>query len=424
MGTLIVYVLTVPMAWHLLRIHPVRVPKGFGLWMLFCLWVLVSLTMIGHNPPQALPGTASDRLVSVAFNLSGYLAITVALLYAGNLSESDYPRARMVRQLGGLFVVTVLGGLAGTFAGTFSYTSLVERLLPPSVRNDSFVQSLVHPSTAQLQDVLGYQSARPAAPFGYTNSWGYCLSILLCWFVVGYLVRAGRGRRLLGIVILLAAVIPVTTSLNRGLWLGLGLSVAYIAFRLAMMGRVVVVGALGLVAAIGMVLFIFSPLQGIVGERLDNPKSNLTRSYTAQYTFEAALTSPLIGYGGTRPAQGGTQSIAIGSTPECQQCGNPTLGGNGQFWLVLLAQGFVGAALHVGFFLRMAWAYRRDRSPIGIAGMLTCLLPLLYMFFYNAFVAPLLLVFLSMALYWRNAEHLAAGAADAVRADADSLVRT
>lgn len=413
MGTLIVYVLTAPMAWYLLRLPSVRVPKGFGIWLLFCLWVLVSLTMIGRNPPQALPGTASDRLVSVAFNVSGYIAITVALLYAGNLSESDYPRLRMVRQLGGLFLVTVIGGLAGTFAGTFSYTSPVELLLPPAVRNDSFVQSLVHPSTAQLQQVLGYESARPAAPFGYTNSWGYCLSILLCWFVVGYLIRAGRGRRVLGVVVLLATAIPVTTSLNRGLWLGLGLSLVYLAFRLALMGRVVLVGVLTVAAAVGAILFVFSPLNTIVSERFDNPKSNLTRSYTAQYTYEATLTSPLIGYGGTRPAQGGTQSIAVGSTPDCQQCGNPTLGGNGQFWLVLLGQGFIGAALHVGFFLRVAWAYRRDHSAIGIAGMLTCLLPLLYMFFYNAFVAPLLLVFLSMALYWRNAEHLQAEAAAA-----------
>ena len=69
---------------------------------------------------------------------------------------------------------------------------------------------------------------------------------------------------------------------------------------------------------------------------------------------------------------------------------------------MLLAQGFVGAALHVGFFLRTAWCYRRDRTPIGLAGILGCLLPLLYMFLYNALVVPLVLVFLSIALLWRN----------------------
>ncbi len=402
LGTLIVFALTVPMTIHLLRNRPIRVPKGFGLWLLFLVWVAVSITMIGRNPPQALPGTASDRLISVAFNVAGYTALTVFLLYAGNLRERDYPRLRMVRQLGFLFMVTVAGGLIGTFIGDLEFTSPVELLLPAEVRADGFVRSMVHPSTAQLQQVLGYEAPRPAAPFGYTNSWGFCLSVLLGWFVVGWFVRTGRARKIIGSLVLLLAVIPAVYSLNRGLWMGLGLAAAYVALRLAAQGKFLAVTALAVTMVLGFVVFLTSPLKDVVAQRLDNPQSNLTRAYTAEYTWDAALTSPIIGYGGTRPAQGGTQSIAIGQTPECQLCGNPTLGGNGQFWLVLLAQGFVGAALHVGFFLRTAWCYRRDRTPIGLAGMLGCLLPLLYMFLYNALVVPLVLVFLSIALLWRN----------------------
>lgn len=402
MGTLIVFALTVPMLIYLVRNRPIRVPHGFGLWLLFLLWVAVSITMIGRNPPQALPGTASDRLISVAFNVGGYIALTVILLYAGNLAERDYPRARMVRQLAFLFMVTVVGGLVGTFFGNLEFTSPVELLLPPEVRADGFVRSMVHPSTAQLQQVLGYEAPRPAAPFGYTNSWGFCLSVLLGWFVVSWFVRTRRARKLLGSAILLVAAIPVVYSLNRGLWIGLVLAAGYIALRLAAQGKLLAVTALTVASVLGFVVFLVSPLKDVVSQRLDSPQSNLTRAYTAEYSLEAALTSPIIGYGGTRPAQGGTQSIAIGQTPECQLCGNPTLGGNGQFWLVLLAQGFIGAALYVGYFLRTAWCYRRDRTPIGLAGMLGCLLPLLYMFLYNALVMPLVLVFLSIALLWRN----------------------
>ena len=401
LGTLIVFVLIVPMAVHLIRARPIRVPPGFGVWLLFLVWVIVSITMIGRDPPQALPGTVSDRLVSVAFNLAGYIAVTVILLYAGNLSERDYPRMRMVRQLGGLFVVTVLGGLAGTFSN-IEFTSPVELLLPPSVRADGFVRSLVHPSTAQLQDVLGYEAPRPAAPFGYTNGWGFCLSVLLGWFVVSWFIRTGHIRKFFGVILLLLSVIPVVYSLNRGLWIGLGFAAVYIALRLASQGKLLAVSVLGSGLALGAAIFLLSPLKEVVTQRLDSPQSNLTRSYTAEVTIDAALTSPIIGYGDTRQAQGGTQSIAIGQTPECQFCGNPTLGGNGQFWQVLLAQGFVGAALHVGFFLRTAWCYRRDRSPTGLAGLLACLLPLIYMFLYNSLVVPLLLVFLSIALLWRN----------------------
>jgi len=95
----------------------------------------------------------------------------------------------MVRQLGFLFMVTVAGGLIGTFIGDLEFTSPVELLLPAEVRADGFARSMVHPSTAQLQQVLGYEAPRPAAPFGYTNSGGFCLSVLLGWFV-----RTGPAR--------------------------------------------------------------------------------------------------------------------------------------------------------------------------------------------------------------------------------------
>ena len=415
LGTLILFALCIPMTLYLVRNRPIRVPHGFGLWLLFLLWVLISVTMIGQDPPQALPGAASDRLISVAYNVAGYAVLTIFLLYAGNLTERDYPRERMVRQLAFLFVVTVVGGLVGTFIGQFEFTSPVELLLPAEVRADGFVRSIVHPSTAQVQDVLGYEAPRPAAPFGYTNSWGFCLSVLLGFFVVGWFGKTGRARKIAGVAILLITIIPVVYSLNRGLWIGLGLAAGYVAFRLAAQGRFFAVIALAVVGVLGAVAFVASPLNDVVTARLESPHSNLTRSYTAQYTLEAALTSPIIGYGDTRPAQGGTQSIAIGQTPECQLCGNPTLGGNGQFWQVLLSQGLVGAALHVGFFLRTAWCYRRDRTSIGLAGMLGCLLPLLYMLLYNGLVVPLLLSFLSIALLWRNdtARQLAAQSASA-----------
>jgi hypothetical protein len=64
----------------------------------------------------------------------------------------------------------------------------------------------------------------------------------------------------------------------------------------------------------------------------------------------------------------------------------------------------VGTALYVSYFLRTLWAYRRDHSPIGIAGTLIILLSLFYLYFYSAMNMPLLLVMLSIALLWRNSE--------------------
>jgi len=194
MGTLIVFVLTIPMGIHLLRRRQVALPPGFGLWLLFLGWVVASTVMLGYDPPSVVDTPVSVRLVSVVFTLACYLAVSVVLIYAGNLTEDEFPRQRLVRQLGALFCTVAAGGLLGVIAPQFQFTSLVEMLLPGSIRTNGFVRSLVHPSAAQVQAVLGFDSGRPAAPFGYTNMWGN--SWFSCWAgssSVGFEAAVGTG---------------------------------------------------------------------------------------------------------------------------------------------------------------------------------------------------------------------------------------
>src|SRR4051812_1280032 len=61
MGTLIVFVLMVPMLVHLCR-RPVKVPAGFGLWLLFLFWAVVSVALLSYNPPPVVFQTVSVRL--------------------------------------------------------------------------------------------------------------------------------------------------------------------------------------------------------------------------------------------------------------------------------------------------------------------------------------------------------------------------
>lgn len=407
LGTLIVFVLAVPMVVHLWRRRPVRVPPGFGLWLLFLLWVVLSTSMLGVDPPGTLPGGAGDRLVSVVFYLAGYVVVAVALLYLGNLTEEEYPRARLVRQLGWLFVVVAAGGLLGTLAPTFEFTSPVEMLLPASVAQDQFVQSLVHPVAAQMQDVLGYATGRPAAPFGYTNIWGYALTILLGFFVVSWLRRPGP-RRLAGVVILGLSVMPVVASLNRGVWIGVGVVVVFTVLWLARNGNVAGLVAFGVAVAVAGALLIASPLTTVMQERLDNPHSNGIRSFTITRTLETTEYSPVLGFGSSRRPLGSNNSIAVGRDADCQTCGNPPLGSTGQLWLLLISHGYVGTALYLGYQVRSLWAFRRDRTAFAGAAVLAIVLPFLYMLLYSAVVVPLLITFLSIGLLWRNAQ---AGAA-------------
>ena len=423
MGTLIVPLLALPMAVQLWRRRPVAVPPGFGIWLLFLLWVLVSTVMLGENPPGTLPDTTSGRWLSVVFNLAGYVSATVILLYAGNLTEEEFPRRRLVRQLGAFFVFVVVGGLLGVLAPRFQFTSPVEMLLPESVTRVGFVRSLVHPASSQLQDVLGFTSPRPSAPFGYTNTWGNCLALLIGWFVISWLRDPRSARRIAGFGILLVAAVPIVYSLNRGLWIGLAVIALVTAGRLALRGRLLVIVGLLVTVLLAGLMVLTTPLATIVEGRFDNPQSNKIRGFTIERTLDVVEYSPVIGFGSPRAALGSSNSIAIGADDECRRCGNPTLGSNGQLWLVLIAQGIGGVVLYFGFFLRSMWVYRRDRTPIGDAGFLTLMLTFLFMFLYNALTMPLVVTMMAVALLWRNkqeddAVRLAAGPSQAAVIDA------
>ncbi|HYN96465.1 MAG TPA: hypothetical protein VES42_21700 [Pilimelia sp.] len=407
LGVLIFPLLAVPMAGLLVRAHnagrSVRVPPGFGLWLVFLATLVVGLATLGADPAGTLPGGAGGRLVGAVFRLSQYGALTVLLLYAGNLSEAELPRRRLVRLLGWLFVVTVAGGLLGVFAGRFEFTSPVELVLPAGIRNDSFVQSLVHPYAAQIMDLVGGASPRPAAPWGYTNTWGNNFCLLVVWFFAAVWGGATRQRtRVLALACLAVSVLPVVHSLNRGLWIGLGVIATYVAVRLAMHGRPWAVGTL--LAATGLLAaaLAITPLGDVVGKRLDNGKSNGVRMYLTERAVAGVWDSPVIGFGSTRTTLGGRNSITVGESPDCERCGNFTVGGNGQLWQLLFAHGLAGTAAYLGFFGYGLWRFRRDRTALGLAGSAAIVGSFAAMFWYNALVTPLAFLFLAYALLWRH----------------------
>lgn len=410
LGTLIVFILAVVMAVLLVRRGRIETPPGFGLWLLFLVCVVASVAMLGYNPPGTLPQSASHRVVSVVYNFVGLLSGTVILLYAGNLTEEEFPRHRLVRQLGVLFCTTVAGGLLGVVAPRFQFTSPVELLLPARVAQDVFVRSLVHPAASQLQSVFGSDSLtpRPAAPFGFTNTWGYVFALLVGWFVISWIRGASRGRRVTGLVILALAAVPVVYSLNRGLWVGLGLAVVFIAFRLVARGNLAALTGILAVLIAAAALFTVSPLGTVIQQRLEHGQSNDIRTFTTVQTLDAVSYSPVLGLGATRAALGSSNSIAVGQSQGCPRCGNATLGSNGSLWAVLISNGYLGVLLNVGFFLRVLWTYRHDRSPIGDAGLLAVFLSLWFMFVYNILAMPLVIIFLSISLLWRNRREQAA----------------
>ncbi|MFB4311118.1 O-antigen ligase family protein [Actinomadura sp. GTD37] len=402
LGVFSFVICAVPMALILLNRRPLRFPPGFGLWVLFLVWYLVSLTMLDKNPPGAYGEFDFGRVVSVLVRLVVYLASAIIALYVGNLSERELPRLALVRMLGALFVTTTLGGLLGVLYPNFTLTPLFGMLLPGRMRTDAFVQNIINPTAAQITWVGSVKAIRPEGPFEWANTWGNNYSILLIWFVLGWWVYASRKRRMLGVGIFALSLIPVVYGLNRGLWVGIGLSAVYVLVRLALRGRVMALGVAGVALVLGGTLFAVSPLYAQVQTRLDNPQSNSIRAYTRAKTIEATFTSPIIGYGTTRYAVGSDKTVVTGKTEACPECKHPPLGSDGQLWLLLISQGFVGAGLYVLFFLNAIRRYWRDISPIATGGVLTMLLVLFYMTVYDGLYTPMPLYLLSFAVLWRN----------------------
>ncbi len=201
----------------------------------------------------------------------------------------------------------MIGGLGGVVAPSFQFASPLAYVLPASMQSNTLLQQALYPSFSQVTDVLGVTSGRPKAPFEYTNTWGDCLTILLPFLIVAWWSYGNRRQRRLAVIIGVLALIPLVYSLNRTVWVGVGLTAVYLAIRMAAQGKVAMMGMVcaGLVL-IGLAVAV-TPLQGIVTSRLQHQESNSIRAALSADAILDANASPLIGFGDTQHKQGSAQ---------------------------------------------------------------------------------------------------------------------
>ena len=284
----------------------------------------------------------------------------------------------------------------------FQFKSPMAYLLPHGMQQNNLVQAALYPGFSQVTDVLGIIHGRPKAPFEYTNTWGNCLTILLPWLLVAWWSYGSKRQRKWALIVVAAALIPLVYSLNRTVWVGVALTAVYVAVRLAARGRLAMLGVVLAGLALVGVAVVATPLQGLITSRLQHQQSNSIRGSLSLAAIEDANAAPVIGYGDTRHQQGSASSIAVGPTADCPSCGQFPVGSNGQLYLLLVCNGWVGTGLFLSFFAYLAWRYRRDRTPYGMAGVLVILLSFLYMFAYVSVTAALEFTMFSVALLWRN----------------------
>jgi hypothetical protein len=402
-------ILAIPMAarmlaWHRSGSRKIRVPPGFGVWLLFLVCVLGGIPTLSLTAPGTVDSPVSHRLISFAIRAASYGAVTILLLYAGNLTEREFPRRRLAWLLGLVALYAIGGGVAGVLAPNFEFNSPTLLLIPHSLQANVQIQASMHPALAQVQNVFGTTGGqgRPKAPFDYTNAWGNSLSILLPWLILAWWHTGARNHRLISGAAMVIALVPLVLSLNRGVWVGLGFAACYLAVRMAARGRLPLIGTVVAGIAVIGVAVLATPLHGVISQRLHNGKSNDLRATLTSVAIRDGLSSPVLGYGDTRQEIGSPSSIAIGPTAKCGNCGQTPVGGNGQLWLLLICNGIAGAVLYLAFFALGCWRYRRDTSPYGLAGVLVLLLSFIYMFTYVAVIAPLGFTMLAYALLWRS----------------------
>ena len=326
--------------------RPVRLPPGFACGCCSSPSVVVGVAALGADPAGTVAEPASGRLLAVAATGSAStLALTVLLLYAGNLTEAELPQRRLVRLLGWLFVVTVAGGLLGMFAGTLR-VHLAGRDAAAARRPRQGLRAVAGAPVRRADHGPRRRRRSPARPRpGATPTPGATTSA--CWWsgsCAAAFATATRRR---------------TKLLARGLPGGLGRAGRRLAQPRPVdrpRRRRPSTSPSGSRSPAGCwVIGAWSPARRRWPSRWPSPRSatwsppgSTTASPTAcgrsssSARWPAATESPLIGFGSTRNTIGGRNSITVGESADCERCGNFTVGGNGQLWQLLYAHGLLG----------------------------------------------------------------------------------
>lgn len=404
LAQLIFFAMAAAMAVILHRQRPLRVPRGFALWALFLVWMLAGVFLVRAVAPGTVPGGGLGRYAGFMVWAGWYLAVSIVMLYVANTAR-QVSTQRIVRLLAWMFVVTTGFGLLAVLVPTLEFQSPMELLLPQQLVGSNYVRTLVHPSLSSTSDFLGYVQPRPTAPFPYSNAWGNNFALYLPFFVLAWFGRDAGWRKKVGPLVLVAAIFPVTFSLNRGLWLSLTVAAVYAAVRLAVNGRGRALQALVAAVVVGGIAFVSSPLYDTILLRVETPHSNERRAGTATTVLSTtAEGSPIVGFATTRKMQGNFNSLAGGETEQCHQCAAPPLGTQGFMWRLVLTTGFGGTVLCLSFFALQFLRRARGPSPLDVATCTVLLVAVLCFFVYDSLGSAMFTAMIAVGLMARADE--------------------
>lgn len=344
------------MVLYLVRAGPLRVPRAYGLWLLFVLLLLCS----------AIGVDTAGQATAFAYRGAHFMAATVIIIYVFNARRSVTPRV-IAAGFAVLLVTTAIGGYLGMFWPNGSYHSPLSFVMPGALSSNDLVHQMVVRPFAQF-DPDGYFQVdpRPSAPYLFTNNWGSMYVLLLPFVVVRLLQLRGTPRFRWLALALAASTVPAFMTLNRGMFLGIGLLLVYLALRRILIGNIAAL--IGLLALAAGAVIAWPTVVGILAERRAAESSDASRTALYRTSVEAALQSPWFGYGHTLPPV----------TPD-----TPPVGTHGQFWQIVVLNGIPASIAFLGFFLVAYLVSVRRWDAVGFAAHAVLLVGLTQFFFYG-----------------------------------------
>jgi polysaccharide biosynthesis protein PslJ len=366
-------IMAIPMALSLVMRERVRAPKGIGIWLLFLFWMLASGVMLDEP----------IRWIPFLFRAGQYFSATILLLYIYNAPRRLLDDRVVIVSMAALWVVTVVGGYLGIVLAGVTFGTPVEALLPGSIASNAYVQTMVHPGFGQVSEFLGFPWPRPNMPFEYTNDWGASFALLMPFVILGFRRYRSSVTRAFMRTMVVLSVVPLVVSMNRGLWLSLGLGIVFAGVRMAAQGRTKPLASMLLGVSVIALILGFSPLRGIIEQRFEHQHSNQGRLTLYEQATAGVLQSPILGYGSPQP----------NDNPNF-----PSVGTQGQLWLLLYSHGFPGALLFISWYVLVAWRLRRGKDDLNLWTQVVVVISIIQLAFYGQVPAQLHITFVAMAL--------------------------
>ncbi|WP_256838337.1 O-antigen ligase family protein [Ornithinimicrobium faecis] len=359
----------------------VHVPRGFALIILFLTWA--ALSVIGID--------SAGRLLGFVFRYGQLLGAMVAFVYIYN-ARANLSNLRIY----GLFTIFWIWVVAGGYAGMMFPTAVIQTplsyVLPQGLMANDLVSQMAIRRLSQFQeDAWIYVDPRPSAPFLYTNNWGNAYSLLLPIAVMYATMVRSRLRRALVITIIPLSFIPAFLTLNRGMFLGLGIVLGCFLIRMALVGNVRALVGASLLSALAGASLMFLPVMERLDSRVDESGTNEGRVGVYSETIRRAVESPLFGYGGPQAVESSASIL-------------PPAGTHGQVWMVLFSHGFIGLALFLGV---LAWMTLRSLSWQGTEGAVATgilVAGIVESFYYGTLGAGLFITMVIGALAFRSTQ--------------------